>query len=295
MSLKAFLSFLSVEQGAAKNTLEAYERDLLSYLKFVKNNPTKEKGIAYLSQLESQGLAKASIARALSAIKQYHRFLYIEGLSETNPVATLRAGKAVKPLPKTLSLQEMQQLFKTAQESVAEAKTSQQKENTLRVFCVLELLYASGLRISELIVLPKSAAFTQEGMLHITGKGQKERLVPLNEAAKNAMRAYQAVLKEQSKFLFPSHSSSGHFTRQHIAREIKILGLKAGLTAEQLSPHVLRHAFASHLVQNGADLRVVQILLGHTDISTTQIYTHVLDERLITMVRDLHPLNDTQL
>jgi integrase/recombinase XerD len=166
-----------------------------------------------------------------------------------------------------------------------------------RLYCLLELLYATGLRISELVALPASAARRDERMLIVRGKGGKERLVPLNDAAKAAMRGYASLLGEvrdlpPSKWLFPSFGEGGHLTRQHAARELKSLAGAAGLRPAQVSPHVLRHAFASHLLHNGADLRVVQTLLGHADISTTQIYTHVLDDRLKSLVRDLHPLGE---
>jgi integrase/recombinase XerD len=166
-----------------------------------------------------------------------------------------------------------------------------------RLSCVLETLYATGLRVSELVSLPVTAARRDARVIVVRGKGNKERMVPLNNAAKNAMAAYLALLEEsgreaQSKWLFPSFGESGHITRQHLARELKALAAAAGLRAEQVSPHVLRHAFASHLLHNGADLRVVQTLLGHADISTTQIYTHVLEERLKSLVRDLHPLGE---
>jgi integrase/recombinase XerD len=165
-----------------------------------------------------------------------------------------------------------------------------------RLHCLLELIYATGLRVSELVALPASAASRNQRMIVIRGKGNKERMVPLNDAARQAMADYLALRRqaklEDSKWLFPSSGESGHLTRQHFARELKALAVAAGLRADQVSPHVLRHAFASHLLQNGADLRVVQTLLGHSDISTTQIYTHVLEERLKSLVRDLHPLAD---
>jgi integrase/recombinase XerD len=164
--------------------------------------------------------------------------------------------------------------------------------------CLLELLYATGLRVSELIALPRSAAKTRDRFLVVRGKGAKERLVPLTDAARDAARVYLSLLEEQKKavgpWLFPADSESGHLTRQAFARDLKVVAGAAGLRADKISPHVLRHAFASHLLQNGADLRIVQELLGHSDISTTQIYTHVLDERLKSMVRDLHPLAETE-
>ena len=166
-----------------------------------------------------------------------------------------------------------------------------------RLSCLLETLYATGLRVSELVALPISAARRDARVIVVRGKGNKERMVPLNNAAKNAMANYLELLRQSgrdaaSKWLFPSFGESGHLTRQHLARELKALAVAAGLRAEQVSPHVLRHAFASHLLHNGADLRVVQTLLGHADISTTQIYTHVLEERLKSLVRDLHPLGE---
>jgi integrase/recombinase XerD len=170
-----------------------------------------------------------------------------------------------------------------------------------RLLCLLEVVYATGLRVSELVALPASAARRDQRMLIVRGKGGKERLVPLNKAAKRAMTEYLALRAAgvgkpalaQSKWLFPSFGEAGHLTRQHFARDLKVLGVRCGISSERLSPHVLRHAFASHLLHNGADLRVVQTLLGHADISTTQIYTHVLEERLKTLVRDLHPLADS--
>ena len=166
-----------------------------------------------------------------------------------------------------------------------------------RLYCLLEVLYATGLRVSELVALPASAAKRDQRMLIVRGKGGKERLVPLNDAARRAMTDYLALRKDagadESKWLFPSFGESGHLSRQHFARDLKSLAAASGLDARKVSPHVLRHAFASHLLQNGADLRVVQTLLGHADISTTQIYTHVLEERLKGLVRDLHPLTDS--
>ena len=174
----------------------------------------------------------------------------------------------------------------------------------MRLYCLLEVLYATGLRVSELVALPLSASRSGAGMIVVRGKGNKERLVPLNEPSRQAMAAYLAAMEAHkpekkknaaiSKWLFPSFGESGHLTRQHFARDLKELAAAAGLAPRLVSPHVLRHAFASHLLQNGADLRVVQDLLGHADISTTQIYTHVLDERAKAMVRDLHPLADTE-
>jgi integrase/recombinase XerD len=176
------------------------------------------------------------------------------------------------------------------------AETMSQRLRAARLTCLLEMLYATGLRVSELVTLPETAARRDQRMLVVRGKGGRERLVPLNDAARRATADYLALRAEakldKSKWLFPSFGESGHLSRQHFARELKSLATAAGLKASQVSPHVLRHAFASHLLQNGADLRVVQTLLGHADISTTQIYTHVLEERLKSLVRDLHPLTE---
>jgi integrase/recombinase XerD len=204
-----------------------------------------------------------------------------------------------------LSVKHVDQLLGAAREGIGNAEQPMaERLRAARLTCLLELLYATGLRVSELVALPASAARRDERMLIVRGKGNKERLVPLNEAAKSAMREYLAmrtemeaaakpkVQKSASKWLFPSFGESGHLTRQHFARDLKALAPAAGLNPKHVSPHVLRHAFASHLLQNGADLRSVQTLLGHADISTTQIYTHVLEERLKSLVRDLHPLGE---
>jgi integrase/recombinase XerD len=200
----------------------------------------------------------------------------------------------VRALPKTLTLSEVDRLLRVATICDPAAPLAV-RLRAARLACLVEMLYATGLRVSELVALPASAARHDARVIVVRGKGNKERLVPLNDAAKRATAAYLALLAQsgreaKSKWLFPSFGESGHLTRQHLARELKILAAAAGLRASQVSPHVLRHAFASHLLHNGADLRVVQTLLGHADISTTQIYTHVLEERLKSLVRDLHPL-----
>ena len=202
-----------------------------------------------------------------------------------------------------LSVGHVDQLLAAAHEGMDAARPTNERLRAARLNCLLEVLYATGLRVSELVALPVSAARRDERMLIVRGKGNKERLVPLNESAKRAMREYLALQEEAakprkgaikaSKWLFPSFGESGHLTRQHFARDLKALASIAGLKPKQISPHVLRHAFASHLLQNGADLRSVQTLLGHADISTTQIYTHVLEERLKSLVRDLHPLGES--
>jgi integrase/recombinase XerD len=233
----------------------------------------------------------------MSAIRQLYRFLYAEGHRADDPAAVLEGPKRGRPLPKVLSIKDVDTLLNTARKMADAAAAPGEKLRAARLVCLLEVLYATGLRISELIALPASAATRSQQMLVIRGKGGRERLVPLNGPAEASMRSYLALLAEggkdaKSKWLFPSFGKSGRLTRQHAARELKDLAIAAGIAPNALSPHVLRHAFASHLLQNGADLRVVQTLLGHADISTTQIYTHVLEDRLKQMVRDLHPLAD---
>jgi integrase/recombinase XerD len=295
-----YLDMLAAERGAGKNTLDAYGRDLAlfsAYLKRARSSIAKASTAelrAYLGELSRQGLRVATVARRLSAIRQLFRFLYAEGDRADDPAAVLEGPKRERPLPKTLTLAEVDHLLHVAGKSDPAAPLALQLR-AARLACLVEMLYATGLRVSELVALPMSAAREDGRVIVVRGKGNKERLVPLNDAAKRAMLAYLNLLAESgagggSKSLFPSFGESGHLTRQHLARELKILAAAAGLRAAQVSPHVLRHAFASHLLHNGADLRVVQTLLGHADISTTQIYTHVLEERLKSLVRDLHPL-----
>jgi integrase/recombinase XerD len=299
-----FLDMLAAERGAGRNTLEAYTRDLDDLADHLAGNGTTIAGAttadlrAYLAALARRGFKASSVARRLSAVRQLFRFLYAEGHRGDDPAAVIEGPKRGRPLPKVLSIDEVDRLLATAHAGAADAARSDaERLRGLRLACLLEVLYATGLRVSELIALPAAAARRDERMLVVRGKGGKERLVPLNDAAKRAMRDYLGRLAELdrdtgSKWLFPSFGESGHLTRQHAARELKALAAAAGISAERVSPHVLRHAFASHLLQNGADLRIVQTLLGHADISTTQIYTHVLDERLKSLVRDLHPLGE---
>ncbi|MGO4173056.1 site-specific tyrosine recombinase XerD [Bosea sp. TAF32] len=299
--LNAFLDMLAAERGAARNTLEAYERDVEDYLESLggkaPGDATPEDIRGWLVDLSERGLKASSAARRLSAVRQFHRFLYTEGLAGTDPTAAISGPRQGRPLPKVVSVGDVDRLLEAARIAcLQEGPTPAARLKALRMRCLVEMLYATGLRVSELIALPRSAATTRERFLIVRGKGDKERLVPLNEAARQAARDWLTALAEaglaDGRWLFPSDGESGHLTRQVFARDLKTLGGAAGLSAPALSPHVLRHAFASHLLQNGADLRVVQELLGHADIATTQIYTHVLDERLKSMVRDLHPLAD---
>ena len=302
--VELFLDMLAAERGAGANTLAAYARDLSDLSAFLegKGGATASAQTddlrAYLGRLAARGFKSSSVARRLSAIRQLYRFLYAEGHRSDDPAAAIEGPKRGRALPKVLSVSDVDRLLAAAREGAAgSARSPLERLRALRLVALIEVLYATGLRVSELIALPASAAKRDERMLVVRGKGEKERLVILNDAAKAAMRDYGAALAEadktnKSKWLFPSFGDSGHITRQHVGRELKELAVAAGLRADKVSPHVLRHAFASHLLQNGADLRSVQTLLGHADISTTQIYTHVLEERLKSLVRDLHPLAD---
>ncbi len=303
--VELFLDMLVSERGAAKNTIEAYRRDLLSYAGWLAENGSSvlaantEAIRAYLGALAGQRLAPSSAARQLSAVRQFHRFLFSEGRRDDDPAAILEGPRRGRPLPKVLGMAEVERLIEVSREGIDdEARPLRERLRAARTFCLLEILYATGLRVSELVALPKSAARSRDAFISVRGKGGRERLVPLTPKAREAMALYRGVLEQARTgaatlpWLFPADSASGHMTRQAFARDLKTAAAAAGIPVSRISPHVLRHAFASHLLQNGADLRVVQELLGHADISTTQIYTHVLDERMAAMVRDLHPLGD---
>ena len=255
----------------------------------------------YLADLDARGFKSSSVARRLSAMRHLFRFLLNERIRSDDPAAILSGPKRGRGLPKVLSISDVDRLLVHAKALTAVPEASAlQRLRALRLYCLLEVLYATGLRVSELVSLPLSASRRDARMIVVRGKGDKERLVPLNEPSRQAMADYLAAIEAlktekkknaaSSKWLFPSFGESGHLTRQHFARDLKELAAAAGLAPRLVSPHVLRHAFASHLLHNGADLRIVQTLLGHTDISTTQIYTHVVEERLKSLVRDLHPL-----
>ena len=301
-----FLDMLAAEQGAGPNTLDAYRRDLTDFSEFLAR---KSQGFAgaetqalrdYLADLDSRGFKSSSVARRLSAMRHLFRFLLNERIRSDDPAAILSGPKRGRGLPKVLSISDVDRLLGRAKALTQTPEaTAPQRLRAMRLYCLLEVLYATGLRVSELVTLPRAAARRDARMIVVRGKGNKERLVPLNEASRQAMADYLAATEAlkpakkgaaSSKWLFPSFGESGHLTRQHFARELKELAASAGLAPRLVSPHVLRHAFASHLLHNGADLRIVQTLLGHTDISTTQIYTHVVEERLKSLVRDLHPL-----
>ncbi len=309
--LAAFLAMLAAERGASKNTLEAYRRDLEAYgdaLGVRALSPltaTSAHIRAFMRREADQGFKPATLARRLSALKQFHGFLYQEGLRPEDPTVTLEGPRKPRPLPKTLGVADVERLLSLAHDQAAQADVASAAGIALlRRAALVELLYATGLRVSELVGLPANALHPARDTLVVRGKGNKERLVLVTARAKAAVLAYQEAYKRQknalqkgnslqARFLFPADGESGHLARQVFARELKGLAGMAGIAAQKLSPHTLRHAFATHLLQNGADLRIIQQLLGHADIATTQIYTHVLDARASAMVRDLHPLNDS--
>lgn len=302
--IELFLDMIAAERGGAKNTLAAYARDLADFSAELGKagrsiaRASTEDLRGHLASLGKRRFAASSVARRLSAIRQFYRFLYAEGRRTDDPAAVIEGPKRGRALPKMLTIVEVDRLLAQARTDMDKAdQPALTRLRAARLACLIEVLYATGLRVSELVALPISAAERNAHMLTVRGKGNKERLVPLNGAAKKAMGEYLALLsatrpERKAKWLFPSFGEAGHLTRQHFARELKTLAATAGLRSAQVSPHVLRHAFASHLLHNGADLRVVQTLLGHADISTTQIYTHVLEERLKSLVRDLHPLGE---
>lgn len=295
--LPGFLDMLAAERGAARNTLSAYTLDLEGYFAFiasrgVSSSAAHSKDVqAYLAALTADGIAPSSRARRLSALRQYYRFLMAEGTVATDPTETLVGPSRQRALPRTLSVDEVDNLLTTAAR-LCEGLSGRDLFRALRFRCLLELLYATGMRVSELVGLPRSVLRGDPRLLSIKGKGQRERLVPLNAGARAALEAFLAVSGrlDNSPWLFPSRAEQGHVTRQGFAKDLKEAAEAAGIGADRVSPHVLRHAFASHLLDRGADLRVVQQLLGHADISTTEIYTHVLQERLKALVNDHHPL-----
>ena len=303
--VESFLEAIAAERGAAKNTIESYRRDLSAYADFLGRfgktplEATDADIRAFQTQAASRSLAPATIARRLSAIKQLHKHLFVEALRDDDPTRALEGPRRRRPLPKTLKPEEVARMIDAAREGHDDPeRPARERLTAARMACLIELLYASGLRVSELVALPRALARSRDALFPVRGKGDKDRLAPLSGPAREALKRYRALMDEvapalaTSPWLFPSDGESGHLTRQAFARDLKTIAAVAGIAAERVSPHVLRHAFASHLLQNGADLRVVQDLLGHADISTTQIYTHVLDERAKAMVRDLHPLAD---
>ena len=302
--IEAFLEMLAAERGAAKNTLDAYCRDLEDFHGWIDRQgvdllSTQSAHITrYLNEASAGGLAASSRARRLSALRQFYKFLEAEDLIAADPAQRVAAPRKDRTLPKTLSVAEVDRLIEAAQKR-AEGASGVDRVRAVRLHCLLEMLYATGMRVSELVALPRAVLEGDRRVLTIKGKGGRERLVPLNGSARAALDSYLTLGHGEdddvapmvaTRYLFASRAAEGHLTRQRFAQDLKELAVEAGLDPERVSPHVLRHAFASHLLDRGADLRSVQQLLGHADISTTQIYTHVLEERLKRIVFEHHPL-----
>ncbi len=300
--IATFLDAQAAEAGSARNTLLSYGRDLNDFAGFVAaksqtlDTLTRADIETYLIRCEAEGLAKSTRARRLSSIRQLYRFAYEEGWRADNPAIRIAGPGKPQRLPKTLGLDEVEALLDAARDQ------GRSLPEQIRNRCLMELLYATGMRVSELVGLPVAAARGNPAMLLIRGKGDKERMVPLSPPAQEALAAWLAcrdAAEEEarvqrrvppSRFLFPSGAKEGHLTRQGFHGLLKDIAVSAGISPARVTPHVLRHAFATHLLQGGADLRVIQTLLGHADLSTTEIYTHVLDERLKDLVLGHHPL-----
>jgi integrase/recombinase XerD len=292
--IEAFLEMLVVERGAAANTIDSYRRDLVHVTGFLagrsrtldqaRDDDLRE----YFAQLHSLGVTAATAARRLSALRQFYRFLHAEGVRGDNPTTAIDSPRRGRPLPRLLSEEEVTRLIDRARAKVG--------PEGVRLAALLEILYATGLRVTELVGLPLSAVNRDPRFIAVRGKGGKERMVPVSEPAAAALAAYLAVRNHfcrnqpSSPHLFPSRSHAGHITRHRLAQLLKELALEAGMLPDKVSPHVVRHAFATHLLGRGADLRSVQQMLGHADIATTQIYTHVLDSKLKSLVSTHHPL-----
>ncbi|MGF1560850.1 MAG: site-specific tyrosine recombinase XerD [Geminicoccaceae bacterium] len=291
----AFLDMIAIERGGSRHTLDAYRRDLREYRAFLQRraaSPMRASSddvrafVAFQSEL---GFSASTAARRLSAVRQFHRFLFTEGHRSDDPTSKVDGPRTRRALPRYLSEAEVTALL----EAASEANGIEGR----RLMALMEVLYGTGLRVSELMSLPLSALAKDHSSLIERGKGGKERLVPLGRLAQTALRAYLEVRdaflpsrKKGSPFLFPSRSALGHLTRQRFTQLIKALAIEAGIAPERVSPHVLRHAFASHLLAHGADLRSVQALLGHADIATTEIYTHLQPEKLAATLEACHPL-----
>ena len=292
--IENFLDMMSAERGASINTIAAYRRDLLDFsASGDMRRVTRDDVRKYLTTLSRSGIASSSQARKLSALRQFFGFLYAEGIRKDDPTSSIDAPKRQRPLPKILTREDVDALI--------EAARAEEGADGLRLLCIVEMLYAAGLRVTELVGLPLAAVRDRSGFLLVKGKGKKERLAPLNPEARETIANYLAVREEflpsglrrksAEHFLFPSRSAEGYLTRRRCHQMLKDLALKAGIDPDKLSPHVLRHAFATHLVEGGADLRSVQTMLVHADISTTQIYTHVASDRLTSGMETAHPLS----
>ncbi len=284
-TIEQFLAMLAAERGAARNTLEAYRRDLLA-AQLAIGDPA----LAEADALASLGavwadLAPASLARRCSALRQFYGFLVDEGLRDDDPSPALPSTVTRRPLPRLLSQEDVTRLLTRAEEEAASDRS-----DAVRLLCLLELLYGSGLRASELVSLLVNAVPRDAPFLHVAGKGGQQRMVPVSTRARHALSRWLALRRSTSRHLFPSHGVDGHLTRVRLFQLLRALAARADIDPTRVSPHVLRHAFATHLLEGGADLRVLQMLLGHADISTTQIYTHVDSARLVEMVNAKHPL-----
>ena len=297
--VEAYLDKLAAE-GAARNTIDSYRRDLRLFSAFTvarrraPENATQAMIRQYLKSLSEAGMASSTSARRLSVLRQFFRFLHAERVRDDDPTAALDSPRQGRRIPKYLSEREVEDLLAAARKRTG--------PEGLRLVALLEVIYATGLRVSELVGLPLSAFGRDSQMLVVRGKGEKERMVPLSEPARDAVEAYLAVREHfipkrrtaspARDCLFPSRAEAGHLTRARLAQLLKEIAAEAGIEPARVSPHVLRHSFASHLLAHGADLRSLQQMLGHADIVTTQIYTHGLDERLKALVKEAHPLAD---
>ncbi|MCW9035940.1 MAG: site-specific tyrosine recombinase XerD [Rhodospirillales bacterium] len=293
-----FLEMMAAERGAAVNTIDSYRRDLDLFSDFItrRGEDLETAGAddirAYLTAMNREGLAASTSARRLSTLRQFYKFLFAERVRSDDPCASLDSPKLGQPLPKYLSEGEVERLLSAARE-IEGAKG-------VRMTALLEVLYATGLRVSELVGLPFSALRNDNGVLLVKGKSGKERMVPIHGPACEALDAYLEVRgffldektsnRDQQRWLFPAQSKTGYLTRAGFAQTLKKLAIKAGIEPSRVSPHVLRHSFASHLLAHGADLRSLQQMLGHADIATTQIYTHVLESKKKNLVENAHPL-----
>ena len=298
--IESFLEMMAAERGSSINTLEAYRRDLVDFAAFASGKKQALVDVeteivrAYLQKVQRAGYATSTSARRLSSLKQFYKFLFTEGTRPDSPCDALEGPKQVRPLPKVLSEADVDRLMQTARHRVATDPTPE----AIRLVALLDMLYASGLRITELVSLPMAAIMGDPRLIFVRGKGGRERMVPISPSARDALQQYLAVRSHhvekagvaESPFVFPSRGKAGHLTRIRVSQLLDELAVEAGIDPRRVSPHVLRHAFASHLLNNGADLRSVQQMLGHADISTTQIYTHILEERLQALVRSGHPL-----
>ncbi len=302
--IETYLEAASIENAASDNTLAAYRADLDLYVGFLSGrgrgllDAATEDVEDFVAGLAAEGYAAATQARRLSAVRQLHKFLYAEGRRTDDPTARVDRPRTRRPLPKVLSVDEVGRLMDATAATAGEPVEDQAEAlRRARFWAMLETLYASGLRVSELVSLPAGAIREATSAITVRGKGAKDRLVPIGDTARTAVLSYRHLLKASgrhagSPFLFPANSETGHVTRQSFARELKDAAARLGISPDKVSPHILRHAFASHLLQNGADLRIVQELLGHADIGTTEIYTHVLEHRLAALVADHHPLSE---